>query len=128
MPDEHRDAGIVFDLRNNFQQARRARETTELVCEAGGWAGHVRYDQRIYEASVQRLLGLVAQIENEVNLAMMVGHNPGFEELVEALTGDQHQMPTAAAALIELNVEEWQKVRRASGELKWLIRPKDIMT
>jgi len=108
--------------------AVRARQTTQIVCEAAGWAGPVQYDERVYEAPVQRLLSIVSQIENEVNLTMMVGHNPGLEELVEALTGESCRMPTGAVALIELNVEQWQEVRRALGKLKWLIRPRDIMS
>ena len=106
--------------------ALRAKETTRLVCEKAGWSDLISYEKRIYEASVQRLLSLVTHIADEVELAVMVGHNPGFEELLEALTGETGRMPTAAAALIELNVEKWPQVKRGSGKLKWLTRPKDI--
>src|SRR5262245_57310626 len=88
--------------------AVRAKETTRLVCEAAGWSADlISYERTIYEAPVQRLLSIVSGIPNEVGLAVLVGHNPGFEELLEALTGETRRMPTAAAALIELNVESW---------------------
>ena len=106
--------------------AVRAKQTTKLICENAGWSNEVRYEGQIYEASVQRLFSLAMNIADEVELAVMVGHNPGFEELLEALTGEPGRMPTAAAALIELNVETWRKVKRGSGKLKWLRRPKDI--
>jgi hypothetical protein len=37
-----------------------------------------------------------------------VGHNPGLEELLQDLTGELAQMPTAALARIVLDVKKWQ--------------------
>ena len=106
--------------------AERARETLNLVLKASRWTTEVRYDQRIYEASAQRLVEVVSQIENERKVAMLVGHNPGFEELLEVLTGESHKMATAALACIELNIEKWNKVRAGAGRLEWLVKPKEL--
>ena len=106
--------------------AIRAKETARLVSEAAGWSDLVSYEPGIYEAPLQRLLKIVSGIRDEVNVAVLVGHNPGFEELLEALTGEARRMPTATAALIELDVDGWQQVKRGAGKLKWLTRPKDI--
>ena len=106
--------------------AARAKETTSLVSEAASLKTEVRYDQRIYEASEDRLLKIVSQIDESVNSAMLVGHNPGFEELLAALTGESQRMPTAALACIELEVEKWADVSAASGKLAWLVKPKDL--
>src|ERR1700682_1700292 len=57
--------------------AERARQTTELVLESGGLETELRYDERIYEATGARLFEIVAQIEDDANIAMLVGHNPG---------------------------------------------------
>jgi len=62
--------------------AVRARETLELVTKAAKWSTEVRYDQRIYEASGMRLAEVVSQIDNDRKVAMLVGHNPGMEELL----------------------------------------------
>jgi len=106
--------------------AERARQTTQLVMEAAGLKTELRYDERIYEAGVARLLEIISQIDDEVNVAMLVGHNPGFEELQEALTGEAHALPTAALACIELNIEKWNKVRARTGRLEWLATPKEL--
>ncbi len=106
--------------------AARAKETTRLISEAAGLKTEVRYEQEIYEASVARLLKIVSQIDESVNTAMMVGHNPGFEELLSALTGESQRMPTAALACIELEVEKWSEVSASSGKLAWLVKPKDL--
>src|ERR1700752_993047 len=42
----------------------RARETLERVLKSARWTSEVRYDQRIYEASAQRLAEVVSQIDN----------------------------------------------------------------
>jgi phosphohistidine phosphatase len=106
--------------------AERARETTALLLESSGLNVELRYDERIYEASAVRLLEIISQIEETASVVMLVGHNPGFEELLEVLTGENHSMATAAIACIELNVEKWNKTRTGTGRLEWLSGPKDL--
>jgi phosphohistidine phosphatase len=57
---------------------------------------------------------------------MLVGHNPGMELLLDALTGERREMPTAALACVALDVEKWGKVRARAGRLEWFVRPKEI--
>lgn len=106
--------------------AERARQTIQLVLEAAGLKAELRYDERIYEASAARLFEIVSQIDDEAAVVMMVGHNPGFEELVEALTGEPLSLPTAALACIELDIEKWSKVRSGANQLSWLVKPKEL--
>ena len=106
--------------------AERARQTTQLVLEAAGLKTEVRYDERIYEASAARLFEIVSQIDEEAGMVMMVGHNPGFEELLEALTGEARSLSTAALACIELDSEKWSKVKAGGNQLAWLVKPKEL--
>jgi phosphohistidine phosphatase len=106
--------------------AERARQTAELVLKSAGLKLELRFDKRIYEASLRRLLSVISQIEDTINTLIMVGHNPGFEELFEALTGQARDLPTASLACIELSVDKWSKVRAGVGDLKWLVTPKEL--
>lgn len=106
--------------------ALRAKQTTTMVCEAAGLSGLINFDERIYEASVQRLFEIVAGFDKGISTAMMVGHNPGFEELLAALTGESQRMPTAAFACINLKIEKWSDVTGGCGKLKWLVKAKDL--
>jgi len=106
--------------------AERAKETTRLVIESAGLTNETRYDQAIYEASARRLLEIVSEIEDPVNTAMLVGHNPGFEDLLEVLTGETNHMSTAALACILLKIEKWSAVSSGSGKLEWLVKPKEL--
>jgi len=106
--------------------AKRAQQTAELVMKAAGLTINVAFDERIYEADVHRLLVVVSQIEPSGNVVLLVGHNPGYEDLVEVLTGRTTRLPTASLAQIDLTVEEWNKVRAGAGKLKRLMTPKDL--
>lgn len=106
--------------------AERARQTATLVAEAAGLAAPLRYDERIYEATSARLFEVVLQIEEDAGEALLVGHNPGLEELLERLTGEPHRMPTAALARVVLDIEKWSKVRDRSGRVELFVKPKEL--
>src|SRR2546421_2803791 len=66
--------------------AERARETAALALEAAELSPPMRYDTRIYEAGAARLVEVVREIAEPAASAMLVGHNPGMEELITLLT------------------------------------------
>lgn len=107
--------------------AERARQTALLVIKSAKLAAELRFDERIYEANTARLLEVVSQIDESVGVALLVGHNPGMEDLVETLTGEKQSMPTAALARIILDIEKWSKVRERTGQLDWLVTPKELV-
>lgn len=107
--------------------AERARQTIALVGEAAAFKAELRYDERIYEAHVARLLSVISEIDEDAGKVLIVGHNPGLEELLEHLTGEVQRMPTAALADITLNIERWADVSERSGELIRLVRPKELL-
>jgi phosphohistidine phosphatase len=106
--------------------AVRARQTAESVVEAAGVNIEVRFDERIYEASTDQLMGVVSEIEERVSVVLLVGHNFGIEQFLERLTGEVHRMPTAALAQISLELEEWDEVRDRVGKLDWIVKPKEL--
>jgi len=102
--------------------ALRARETTELVLTEAQCMSEVRYDQRIYEASAQQLLEVVSEIEEDMNEVLLVGHNPGLEELLKRLTGRLESMGTGTLAKIALGGSEWTEAATEKGNLNWLFK------
>lgn len=106
--------------------ATRARQTAALVKESANLSAELLYDERIYEADAARLLEVVRQAAESADALMLVGHNPGMEELLELLTGEREEMPTAALACVSLDVEKWGKVREGAGRLAWVVRPKEL--
>jgi phosphohistidine phosphatase len=104
--------------------AVRARETARLAKEGGRLAARIIHDKRIYEASPQTLKQVVASTDDAHRSVMIVGHNPGMEGFIRLLTGRMEAMPTAALAVIDLDIKSWQDIANG-GTLMQLIRPKD---
>jgi phosphohistidine phosphatase len=106
--------------------AARARETVALALEASGIKTELHYDERIYEATVARLLEVISEVGDDKQEVMLVGHNPGFENLLERLTGESLRVPTAALARIALDADRWNEAGARGGRLEWLVKPKEL--
>jgi phosphohistidine phosphatase len=106
--------------------AVRTRETSEIVLESASLPVEPRFDERIYEASLRELVQVVTEIPDDTMVALMIGHNPGFEELLSFLTGEHRRMPTCALAKIALADVRWKDVRAGEGSLEWFIAPKEL--
>jgi len=119
------EKGIDFDL-VLVSTAVRTRETIELIKEHAKFRGEVRFDERIYEATVSQLLEIIAQIDNDRESVLLVGHNPGIEELLALLTGEQQRVTTANFAKIKLKATKWSGNLANKGTLEWIVRPKEI--
>lgn len=113
--------------------ALRARETLAVVdkeLQAGDKA--IVYEDCIYGASVDALLGLIEKYQRRYGNIMITGHNPGIDELLYflcktrlPLTEDGKLMTTAAVAVLEFEGAELMSTPK-SGALRRLIRPKAL--
>lgn len=107
--------------------AVRARETATLVKQGGNLDAQILHDERIYEASPATLRQVVSEIDDSYRSVMLVGHNPGMEGFIRYLTGKLEPMPTAALAVIDLDISGWQMIDRDRGILRKIFRPRDEM-
>lgn len=107
--------------------AKRARQTAELVVNEIGVETNLSFDDRIYEASPNALRIVVSETISDLTSVMIVGHNPGIEGFIRHLTGKIESMPTAALAVIDLNIESWKEINHDTGSLITIIRPKEEM-
>lgn len=80
--------------------AERARSTWHLVAAQLDAPPRSHIDDRLYAASVEDLLEVVRELPDQVHRAVLVGHNPGMEDLVLHLTGEWVPLPTSAIASI----------------------------
>jgi phosphohistidine phosphatase len=106
--------------------AMRTRETAEIVLKHANLRVEVRYVEQIYEASLRDLVQVVSEIPDDKQVAIIIGHNPGFEELLAYLTGEGRRMPTAALAKIKFDVESWKDIREDQGALEWFVTPTEL--
>ncbi len=106
--------------------ARRAVQTAEIIRETAQIESKIKFDERIYEASPARLLEVISEQADKTESVMLVGHNPGLEGLVKFLTGKVQPMPTAALAVIDLEINKWSEINSSVGNLRTLISPKEV--
>ncbi|SEP88573.1 phosphohistidine phosphatase [Streptomyces sp. yr375] len=113
--------------------AVRARSTLELA--AAQWAGPppVRFDRRLYGADVPELLEVVHETPAEVGTLLLVGHNPGLEELVLDLAGDglddtldevRLKFPTSAIAVLTWQGPDWRTLTPGTALLTSMTVPR----
>lgn len=105
--------------------ARRARNTAELVMDACEYGGELTLLSDLYAAPVENYLQAVQQLTDDDDIAMIVGHNPAVEELVQLLTGEYQPMPTAALAHIQFSAAHWKDVCPRQGKLAAVWRPRE---
>ncbi len=109
--------------------AERAGSTAALLAKAMGLTRQqIHFDTRIYEASPQQLLAVLADCPTHSRRVLLVGHNPGLEELLRYLhdgdiecPDDGKLLPTAALALLDMP-DDWGQLRPGSGNLVSLTR------
>lgn len=102
--------------------ASRARKTWELASAELESRPRTSIDDRVYAASASELLDVVRALPDDAHTVVVVGHNPGFEELLSLLTGEPMSMPTSALAVIGCE-GSWSSAGRSSGILLASGRP-----
>lgn len=127
--------GIAWD-RIVASPAVRCAETVELGSQAVGRTYPVIWDRRIYLASSATLLDLLREMEGDPGSVLMIGHNPGLEDLIFDLVPDdgssplrdvvEEKFPTAAFAVLELDIANWEDADPGCGRLVHLTRPRDL--
>jgi len=124
------------DLRPDYvvsSPATRAKRTAQKSCKTAGLNSDiVAYDERIYEATVEDLLEVIRSAPKAAKRILLVGHNPGLEDLVRKISkGSVPRTKRGAilppATLAYLTVEgDWKDVGNNSGECVEVVRPKKL--
>jgi len=107
--------------------AKRAHSTAagiQAALIARGSSVTLCLESAMYEADVEQLLSIITRLDPQFRSVMLVGHNPGFEELVAvlcAMTGSSGlRMPTATLAHITFHQPDWHAIRPGTGQLEGL--------
>lgn len=79
----------------------------------------------LYAASARTILEVASAIPDDVEVAMLVGHNPGMHDAVAELTGAFVEFPTCAVAECAVDVGSWSELIEGSGRMLRLRTPRD---
>ncbi|MDM8527772.1 histidine phosphatase family protein [Anaerolineales bacterium HSG24] len=123
--------------------ARRAKQTAKLVAEACNYKGSIQWEDAFYGAGSADLIAALKQLPLEVNMCMLIGHNPTMEETVASLCttsagispwgnvdGSDFSiiMPTSGLACLQVDIDDWADLKPGIAILKWFIIPRLIKT
>ncbi len=116
--------------------AVRVIDTIDQFVKGTGERIDATWDRRIYLASSATLMDVMRDQSDEYKSVLMVGHNPGMEDLVFDIVPDDgssplrdvvwEKYPTAAIARMELDIDSWADIDRKTGALTHFIRPRDL--
>jgi phosphohistidine phosphatase len=129
MADHLRDERIAPEL-VLCSPSQRTRETLERI--GLDQRSKVRIEDDIYGASPADLLDLLRRVPDDLESAMLIGHNPAMQELALSLAemgADRERMrqkfPTAALATLEHD-GTWAQLTPGSAELVAFVKPKEL--
>jgi phosphohistidine phosphatase len=114
--------------------AERTRQTVNAVVnELHTPKKNIHFDERIYLASVETLLKVLKDCPSDAQKVMLVGHNPGLEDLLKYLV-DENQLPftesgklLTTASLVHISLpEDWSRLNPRCGTLISFTRPSDL--
>ncbi len=99
--------------------AIRAVQTGDLAAEAMPFAGERRVVPEVYGATENELIEVIQQFPDKFEKIVLVGHNPGLEELSNRYRGGQatDHLPTAGWVVVELDVAKWGDAAGGSGKV-----------
>jgi phosphohistidine phosphatase len=106
--------------------AVRARDTALGFLATAEGSGPITYLSELYLAEPAAYVKALTEHGGDAERVMVVGHNPGLEDLVTDLTGERVTLPTAALVECSLEIRKWAELTFESrGELRRFFRPKD---
>jgi phosphohistidine phosphatase len=126
--------GLIFDR----IVASPAVRVVETLAEVGtGYDAEIEpmWDKRIYLASVTTLLDIVHETASDAERLLIVGHNPGLEDMVMLLVADgaadlraamEQKYPTATLAELSFDADDWAGVAPGTATLTRFTRPRDL--
>jgi len=125
--------GLVPDLAL-VSPARRAEETWTLLAAAFGKEPRAAKDDRIYNATAEKLVAVIGDVR-KAHLLLMVGHNPGMQDLARQLiaSGDvearervSEKLPTSGLVVIDFAFDDWSLLHPQAGRLERFVTPRLI--
>ena len=113
--------------------AKRTRQTVKRICqELCPDMENIILDESLYLANLHDLLVALRYCPDQVTTLLLIGHNPGLEELLLYLAGksvpepaDGKLLPTATLAELRLEAG-WNDLLPGSAHLVAITRPKNL--
>jgi len=107
--------------------ANRAAMTARMIADAIHYPlDKIQYSETIYLADETVLVQVIKNMNNSVNQAMLIGHNPGFTGLANTISDQPiNNIPTGGVCCVDLKIASWKGIREHGGKLRFFEFPKN---
>ena len=115
--------------------ATRTRQTHDILLAPFGKPVPVQFEPLIYEAPYERIIAVIQRCPDSAETLMIIGHNPGLEDLTDALmmTADpaaekrfRFKYPTCGLSVLTFKTPHWADLTEQSGHLERFVAPKHL--
>ena len=129
--DHHLEPDLVL-----CSTARRTRQTLDLVMAELASKPKVVFDEALYLAEPEAILQVIQARARALKRVMVIGHNPGLQELALLLAGAGRKtdlaaiatkFPTAGLAVLNFTATDWDDARPGSGVLRLFMAPRRLV-
>jgi phosphohistidine phosphatase len=90
--------------------ANRARETCELLVDAIRYRGDVYFLSCLYMGEADTYLKEIRKLPDDVDCALVIGHNPGVQTLYQMLSWDIGSLQSTTVACIQIPIDTWKEL------------------
>lgn len=106
--------------------AKRALTTCKEIAKILKYSkDRIKTDKRIYHADEDELLHVLSEVNDNFDVVMLYGHNPGFTNFANLLF-DEHIMniPTCGIVAGKLKIKSWKEIKPGCGKMEFFDFPK----
>jgi phosphohistidine phosphatase len=106
--------------------ANRAAMTARTIADKIDYPLHrIQYSEAVYLSHENVLLDVIKNMDDRVNQAILIGHNPGLTALADYIS-DQRitNIPTCGICCIDLEITSWKAIGEHCGKLRFFEFPK----
>jgi phosphohistidine phosphatase len=106
--------------------ANRAATTARIIADSIDYPlEKIHYNETIYASSEYELIQVIQQLDDTVNQAMLVSHNPALTDLANTIADTAiSNIPTCGVFCVNLSISSWAKIGEQRGKLKFFEFPK----
>ena len=111
-------------------------ERVQRTLEASGIDMEPAWNRALYLASAETIVDVVRENAGDSTSVLVMGHNPGLQDLLLMLVAPAREnahfdeasvkFPTAAFAVLEIDIEDWSDLGGENAEIVHFKRPRDL--
>lgn len=115
-----------------ISSSKRTVQTFEILGKKQKFAREVIISEEIYLADQEKLLDELKKVSDTKNSVLILGHNPGLEDLANFLLGYSMtvfgKVPTSSFLSFQLNIDKWSETCFGCGQILQFWIPLKVMS